>query len=94
MRTFKNGVGVDYGTGEIRIYMTKPKNMNGKISGQIKVIGHAFTPDEFINKRGVRMLSFTTIAHTTDVSAFAQMARAKLKKSIDVICSKTNQAAK
>lgn len=94
MRTFKNGVGVDYSTGEIRIYMTKPKNMNGRISGTIQVVGHSFVPDEFINKRGVRMLSFTTIAHTTDVSAFAQMARARLRKSIDVICNKTNQTVK
>lgn len=94
MRTFEHGVGVNYSTGEIRIYMTKPKNMDGKISGQIRVIGHTFTPDEFINKRGVRMLSFTTIAHTTDVSAFAQIARAKLKKSIEVICKNAKLIAK
>ena len=94
MRTFEHGVGVNYDTGEVRIYMTKPKNMNGKISGQIRVIGHLFTPDEFINKRGVRMLSFTTTAHTTDVCAFAQTARAKLKKSIEVICKNTRPPVK
>lgn len=86
MRTFEHGVGVNHNTGEIKIYMTKPKGLDGKIVGSIRVAGHTFVPDEFINKRGVRMLSFTTIAHTTDAVSFAQNARVYLKKSIDSIC--------
>lgn len=83
MRIFKNGAGIDYKTGEVRIYMTKPKDMNCKLTTPIRVYGYQFIPDEFVNAKGVRMLSFRSEIKTTDIVDFAMVARKLIKSQVD-----------
>lgn len=83
MRIFRNGAGIDYKTGEVRIYMTKPKDMNCKLTAPIRVLGYQFIPDEFVNAKGVRMLSFRSEVKTTDIVGFTMIAKKQIKNHVD-----------
>lgn len=83
MRIFRNGAGIDYETGEVRIYMTKPKDMKCKLTAPIRVLGYQFIPDEFVNAKGVRMLSFRSEIKTTDIVGFTMIAKKQIKNQVD-----------
>lgn len=83
MRIFRNGAGIDYKTGEVRIYMIKPKDMNCKLTTPIRVLGYQFIPDEFVNAKGVRMLSFRSEIKTADIVGFTMIAKKQIKSHVD-----------
>ena len=85
MRRFVNGTGFDTRTGAIKIYMTKPKEMNFKINNLV-VDGYKFVVDEFINKRDVLMLSFNSNIVTTDPTGAMIMFRRKITSIIKKLC--------
>lgn len=59
MTHFNNGVRYDYTTGDVKIYMTKPKSIEKSLKDRVITIdGTKLTIDEFKNKSGVTMLSF------------------------------------
>lgn len=62
MNQFKNGVYYDYYSGQVKFYMNRPKNLDKSLKGKtIKIDGIDLAIDEFYNKAGVQMLSFSGI---------------------------------
>lgn len=63
--TFERGCRYDEKTGEVCIYMNKPKNITESLKGRNIRFEHInMCVDEFKNKSGVTMLSFKGIVRT------------------------------
>lgn len=59
---FENGCKYDYESGCIVIYMNKPKIINESLKGRdITIDNIHLGVDEFVNKRGLTMLSFSGV---------------------------------
>lgn len=61
MIRFDNGTYYDYTTGRVRIYMTKPKGLSTIMKWKFKFGSVTLCADEFKNRRGVTMLSFSGV---------------------------------
>lgn len=60
MTHFTNGVRYDYSTGQVKFYMTKPRDLEESLKGRkITIDGTELEIDEFPNRKGITMLSFT-----------------------------------
>lgn len=81
MKQFVNGTSFDAKTGDVKIYMNKPKDMACTIN-KLTILGYVFDVDEFVNKRGVRMLSFKSVVRTTDMTGLLIILRHKIADEI------------